>query len=341
MLQSDVARSVAESLRLALLPAEQTRLASTRPINPEAYDAYLEGMSYMRRQTRPDLDLAQKYFEVALDKDPDSAPAYAGIAGVWKQSELQGMCAARRGRASGEGGRVESARARRALAHAHRAVALVAWSEFDWETSDREYRRAIELDPSDPIARGAYSQVLFALRRPEEAVAQAERALQLDPLSPNRQESYASSRYFARRYDEAIVQARNAARALPDSPHCSLWHLYNITGRPEEALAGAEGCIGFYGPKVKDALMQGYSAGGYAGAMRQAADLLASGMSGVHVAPIDVSIAYLHAGQKDRALEWLSKAADIRALSCTAQPPTRLPSTAAVMIRGSRRSCGG
>lgn len=154
----------------------------------------------------------------------------------------------------------------------------------------------------------------MALRRPEEAIAHAERALQLDPLSPNRQVSFGSVLYFARRYDEALVQLQNAVRVLPDSPgpQCMFWHTYNMMGRPDEALRGAEGCIGFYGPEVKDALARGFSERGYAGAMRRVADLLASGIRGVHVAPVDVHLAYLHAGEKDLALEWLLKAAETR-----------------------------
>jgi tetratricopeptide (TPR) repeat protein len=71
------------------------------------------------------------------------------------------------------------------LAHAHAALALAAWAEWDWETSEREYRRTIELNPNLAGPRGAYSEILMALRRPEEAMAQIERALQLDPLNPN------------------------------------------------------------------------------------------------------------------------------------------------------------
>ena len=313
VLQSDVARSIGRSLSLALLPAEQSLLAGARPVNAEAYDGYLKGMFHMQGQTRPGLDLAQKYFEDALQKDPAYAPAYAGIAGVWSSRNFRGYVPPGEAAPRAKAAALKALELDGALAHAHRAIALVAWAEYDWETSDREYRRAIELDPSDARARGAYSQVLMALRRPEEAIAHAERALQLDPLSPSRQTSYGSALYFARRYEEAIVQLQNAARAAPDSPvHCGLWHTYNIMGRPEEALMGAEGCIGFYGPAVKDALARGYSEGGYPEAMRRVADLLASGLNGVHVAPIDVYIPYLHAGQKDLALEWLSKAVEGR-----------------------------
>jgi serine/threonine protein kinase len=199
-LQNDVTRSVAGSLRLTLLPAEQTRLAGARPVTPEAYEAYLRGMFHMQRRTRPDLDLAQQYFEVAVQHDPDYAPAHAGIAGVWNSRNFTGYVPPSEAAPRAKAAALRALELDGALAHAHRARAVVAWAEFDWETTDLEYRRAIELDPNDAIARGGYAQVLMALRRPEEAIAHAERALQLDPLSPNRQQSFGSALYYALAY---------------------------------------------------------------------------------------------------------------------------------------------
>ena len=87
-LQGDVARGVAGSLALALLPDEQRRLASARPVDPEAYEAYVKGHFHAQQETRPDLDLALKYFEMALQRNPNYAPAHAGIAFVWTAAKL-------------------------------------------------------------------------------------------------------------------------------------------------------------------------------------------------------------------------------------------------------------
>jgi len=313
-LQSDVARSVAGSLRLTLLPAEQTRLASARPVNPEAYEAYLKGRFHMQRRTRSDLDVALEYFEVALAKDPGYAAAYAGIAIVWNLRSFTGYVAPSEATPKAKAAAVKALELDGTLALAHAVLGGIARADWDWETSEREYRRAIALDLNLAGARDGYAGVLMALKRPEEAMAQIELAVQLDPLNANFQASYGMNLYFVRRYDEAIVQSQNALRKSPEliGAHCVLWHAFNITGRPEQALKGAEGCIGFYGREVKDALVRGYSEGGYPRAMRQVADLLASGMSGVHVAPIDVFLPYLHAGEKDLALEWLSRAVELR-----------------------------
>jgi hypothetical protein len=120
--------------------------------------------------------------------------------------------------------------------------------------------------------------------------------------------------YYVRRCDDAIVQLQNALRTTPESPvaHCGLWHVFTATGRSEQALTAAEGCVGHYSPDVKRALARGSSDTDYRGAMRRVADLLAAGISGGYVAPVDVVISYLYAGQKDLALEWLSMTVDAR-----------------------------
>ena len=90
-LQSDVAQKVAGSLALKLLPAQQARLASIRPVNPEAYEAYLRGMQHWYKLTPQDLDKALQYFELALKKDPNSARAYVGICLVWRGRAQMGL----------------------------------------------------------------------------------------------------------------------------------------------------------------------------------------------------------------------------------------------------------
>ena len=313
-LQGDIARGVAGSLALTLLPDEQLRLASARPVNPEAYEAYLKGHFHAQKETPADLDLALKYFETALQKDPDSAPAHTGIAFVWTARNQMGYVPPSEATPRVKTAAMKAVELEPTLALAHYALGMVAWNEWDWETNEREFRRTIDLDPNFPDVRAFYAHLLIALKRPQEAVAQAERAMQLDPLNAFNQALYGTILYFVRRYDEAIVQLQNALRTSPDLPvgHCVLWAAFNMTGRPEQALMAAEGCLGRYGREVKEALMLGYSAAGYPGAMRRVADRLAAGVSGVYVTPGDVFQPYLHAGQKDLALQWLSKAVDAR-----------------------------
>jgi TolB-like protein/tetratricopeptide (TPR) repeat protein/predicted Ser/Thr protein kinase len=313
-LQSDVARSVAGSLSLTLLPSEQTRLASVRTVNPEAYEAYLKGRFHADKLTPPDLEVALKYFELALEKDPTYAPGYAGIVSVWLGRSQMGYAQPAEAMQKVKAAAAKALELDATLALAHSALAGAAWTEWDWETSEREFLRTIELDPNDPNARAFYSHLLIALKRPVEAVVQAERAVQLDPLNAFNQALYGTVLYLVRRYDEAIVQLENVLNTSPDQPvaHCALWYTFNITRRFERALSAAGGCLGHYSPDMKDVLSRGFSEVGYPGAMRRVGDRLAAGANGVYVAPIDIFLAYLHAGQKDLALEWLLKSVEAR-----------------------------
>lgn len=314
--QSDVARGVALSLSVALLPGEQTRLAESRLVSPEAYEAYLKGRFHYQRFTPPDLDLALRYYEASLAKDARHAPAYAGIAGVWVGRNMMGFARPDEATPKARVAALKALELDSTLALAHYALGSVAWAEWQWEINEREWRRAIELDPSMPDARAGYSHLLIALGRPKEALAQAERAVRLDPFNAFMHASYGVILYFVGRYDEAIEELQNVQRTSPGPlAQCALWHAFNIAGRREQALGGAEGCLGHYSPAVKRALDEGFAKGGYAGAMRRVADLLAGGVGGVYVAPIDVYIPYLHAGEHDRALEWLAKAVEVRDLN--------------------------
>ncbi|HUE85812.1 MAG TPA: protein kinase, partial [Vicinamibacterales bacterium] len=314
-LQGDVARGVAGSLALALLPDEQRRLASARPVNPEAYEAYLKGHFHAQKETRPDLDLALKYFEMALQKDPNYAPAHAGIAFLWTARNQMGYVP------PGEAIPRVKAAALRAVeldpgqAVAHYALAMAAWNDWDWEANEREFRRTIELDPNHAEARVIYSHLLIALKRPEEAVSEAQRAMQLDPLNAFVQALYGTVLHFVRRHDEAIVQHQSALKTSPGFPvaQCGLWSALIMLGRRDQALSAASAClVQTYGTEITDAVARGSAADGYPGAMRRVADLLASGVKGTYVPPIDVFTTYLNAGQKDLALEWLSKSIDAR-----------------------------
>jgi Tfp pilus assembly protein PilF len=313
-LQGDVARGVAGSLALTLLPDEQFRLANAGSVNPEAYEAYLKGHFQAQKETPADLDLALKYFETALQKDPDYAPAHTGIAFVWTVRNQMGYVPPSQATPRVKAAAMKAIELDPTLALTHYALGMAAWNEWDWETNEREFRRTIELDPNFPEVRAYYSHLLIALKRPAEAMSQIERALQLDPLNAFIQALYGVDLHFLRRYDDAIVQLQSALKTSPDLPfaHCVLAAAFNMKGRPEQALVATESCLEHYGREVKDALARGYSEAKYPGAMRRVADLLATGVSGTYVAPIDVYSAYLHAGQKDLALQWLSKAVDAR-----------------------------
>ncbi|MCX6627678.1 MAG: protein kinase, partial [Candidatus Solibacter sp.] len=315
-LQSEVAQRVAGALALKLLPAQQARLTNVRSVNPEAYDAYLRGLQHGQRLTPGDLDSAEKYFELALGKDPNYAPAYAGISFVWSCRQQIGYVPPR------EAGPKAKAAAERALAlddtvaEGHYALATIkTWTDWDWAGAEREFKRAIEINPSFPDARAYYSHLLMNVQRPQEALPQMERALQLDPFNPLFQSMYGVDLAYVRRYDDAIDQYRKVLRTAPDSPVA----LSNLPialfnkGMYKEALAAWRTSLNSaYGSEVERALEQGYKRAGYPGAMRYAAEALAARARKTHVLPIDIGTLYLHAGEKAPALEWLERGFESR-----------------------------
>ena len=218
-LQRDVARGVAGSLALALLPAEQARLDAVKTVNPEAYEAVLRGRSHVIKVTREDLDAALRYFELALQKDPDYGLAYAGIANVWSGRRQLGFAP------PAEATPRLKAAAAKAIAlvgddssYAHLRLALDAtFTDWNWAEAEPSFRRAIDLAPNDAEARAFYAHYLEIMHRPAEAMTEMRRAMALDPLSELIQSLSGATLMRAGRLDEAMANAENILKTTPNS----------------------------------------------------------------------------------------------------------------------------
>lgn len=182
--QSDVARGIARSLSLTLLPAEQTRLAGARPIDPEAYEAYLRGRHHLSRASRADNDAAQQYFEVAIQKDPAYALAYLGLNRVWNFRDQMHLAPPAEARSRANDALTEALRLDNASAEAHFALAMkLTWHDWNFAAADGEFRRALELNPNLADAHAIHADYLIFMKRRDEARGEINRALQLDPLN--------------------------------------------------------------------------------------------------------------------------------------------------------------
>jgi len=195
------------------------------------------------------------------------------------------------------------------LAEAHYALAAIrTWDEWDWEGGETAFRRAIQLKPNDPLVRALYSHLLMIRERPDEAMAQIEHATELDPLNEYVQVLYGVDLYMARRFDEAIEQFQRALKTAPNNP-LALWGLHNTfhaLERYEEALESLEAAYAARDDgEVQQVLVLGYADGGYRGAMRRAAETLATRSRTAFVSPVDVAYFFVKAEQRDLAFEWL------------------------------------
>jgi TolB-like protein/predicted Ser/Thr protein kinase len=313
---NEVARAIVNEVQITLTSKEETRLASARQVNPQAYEAYLKGMSHWYKLTPPDLDVALQYFESALEKDPNYALAHTGMFFALHSRSQMGWVPPGEVISKARPFLLKALELDNTLPEAHFGMAAMkTWNEWDWEAGEASFLRALELKPNFAMARVYYSNLLCFLKHPEEAIAQAERALELDPLNSMFMAMYGSTLLLLGRYDEAIVMARKAIRTSPNDPIglTVLWESLHQKGQYEEALGAAKAFfIGQGLTPIADIVSSGYETGGYSGAMKSAADTLAAFSQETYIAPAWMAFVYAFSGEKEKTMEWLEKAYEIK-----------------------------
>jgi TolB-like protein/Tfp pilus assembly protein PilF len=318
VLQAQVARTIAEQIRVQLSPQEQARLSRAAAVNPEAYEAYLKGKFYAVRFSPADADTALEYYHLALERDPKFARAYAGIALIWVQRQTMGVMSAK------EAGPRAAAALTKALEldstdeEVQFASAMVSsWVQWDWAGSEAGFQRVLETNASHAGAHAAYGRgVLTLLGRQQEAMAHTERAIELDPHNPLFQGIYCQDLIFAGRYDDAIGQCRKVLETAPNSlvAHTGLHAAFHEKGMDKEALEHWKSKLAIQGQgEAVEALHRGYTEGSYQRALALAAETLATGSRTAHVSPFEIASLYADAGNKDQTFDWLEKAVEARA----------------------------
>jgi len=312
VMYKEMARAIADKTRVKLTAQEEAYLASTRQVNPEAYEAYSKGRFYLYKLTPQDLELARRYFELALEKDPNYALAYVGIAQFWGGQQQQGLVSADEARSKAKTARLKAMELDDTLAEVHYNLANQrTWLEWDWEGAEKAFQRAFELNPNYPDACAYYSWFLFYMGRPEEAMAQIERALELDPFNATFRGLYAWDLLYARRYDEAIQDLRETLRTAPNDQMLlsALKAVYHLKGMHEEALEIWRTWFTTMGDsEAEEALARGNAEAGYFGALNHVAELYVARSRTTYVTPWQIATMYTRAGKNDEALEWLEKA---------------------------------
>ncbi len=307
-LQNDIVAAIVGEIKAQLTPDDQVRLASARPVNPDAYDAYLKGRIEADRLSRQNLEAAMEYFRLALQKDPGFALAHVGIARVWLTRGHLGHMPPREAVPEV---RAAIAKALTLDARLADAYSLLGYSQFylewNWEAARRSWQRGIELNPNDVEVRVVLAAFAAAMGQPEGTSAAFEVGLESDPHNPQLRDYYGHQLLRLRRYDEAIVQFRRVLSAEPNftSSLDGLWSGYQFKQMHGEAAqhavryltAGAHPELGADFERENARL-------GYGVALRKAAARLAerSGTS------LGIAQIYAFAGDKDLAQEWLEKA---------------------------------
>ncbi|PYQ61724.1 MAG: hypothetical protein DMF58_03805, partial [Acidobacteria bacterium] len=209
-LQSNVAREVATQIQIRLLPSEPTRR-----VVPEAYEAYLQGRYLWNRRTERDLRASIRSFRTSIDKDPNYAPPYAGVADAYLSLTDMGYLGTLEGTQKARPMAFQALQLDESLAEAHISLGHAAFHEFDWSSARSEFLRGLELNPNSTTARFYYSNFLAAMGRLDEALAEAQQAKRLDPVSPAMDGNLTSMFWLLGRYAEAVAHAHNALAINP------------------------------------------------------------------------------------------------------------------------------
>jgi len=316
-LQDRVAKTIAGEVRVKLTPDEQTRLATARRVNPQAQDAYLTGRYYWNRRTTVAVRKSCDYFQLAIDKDPTYAVAYAGLADCYNILGYYHYGAPSETFALGKLAAQKALKIDESFAEAHASLGYAKlYYDFDWAGAEREYKRAIELNPSYATAHHWYSLYLSEVGRFEEAKAEIRRALELDPLSPIISNTIAAVYFLGREYDPGIEQLHQLLDADPNFAvaHDLLGQLYMQKRMYDAAITEFQKARTL-DPGDTSLLLEIGIVHALAGRKAEAKKVFQEVQrisKQKYVPPFDMAAFYACMGQKDTAFEWLDRAFQAR-----------------------------
>jgi len=315
-LQKKVARAIAEQIRIKLTPQEQAVLKNVKVVNPEAYEAYLKGRYFWNKRTADGLKKAIDYFNQAIEKDPNYAQAYTGLAdsyallGDWEYGVLAPKEAFPRAKAAA----TKALELDNTLGEAHTSLAFsLDLFDWDWASAEKEFRRAIELNPGYATAHHWYAWHLSEMGRNREAIAEMRKAQNLDPLSLIIGADVAEILLVAHSYDQAIEQSRKTIDLDPNFAvgHYELGQALVQKHMYKEAIAELQKAIELSGGSTTctSNLAFAYAA---SGRRKEAVKILSDLKNRSKQNASEVALMYVGLDEKDQAMTWLEKAYEQR-----------------------------
>lgn len=303
-LQERVASAIADQIRIELTPHEQAVLKNAKTVDPEAYEDYLKGRFFFNK--RNSNEKAQSYFQQAIQKDPNYPPPYTGLADIYQLSDNPRLA-----RESLQ----KALELDNQLAEAHNSLAELLYRfDRDWAGAEKEFKRALELDPNYAPAHHWYSMYLAFVGRKQQALVEAQQAYELDPLSPVVGANLAKILQENGQYDKAIDRAKRTLEVEPNSAvtHAVLGMVYEGKKMYPDAIAEYKTALQLGGSsgEMRGLLGYVYAATGdreNAGKMIRELKQLWPGHAR---AALDLASIYSGLGQKDEALYWLGKVSE-------------------------------
>ena len=303
----EIAQRVSGTLKLELLPTEQSRLQDTRPANDQAYEAFLRGRSQDDRRDHAKLRRAIEHYEEAIRHDPGYALAYAAIAHVWGTLAWAEFVPKSEGHKKAWDYTRKAAELDPDLAEVHVLHAeFDFWQYWDWAGAEALFRRAFELDPGSEMAVWHYAICLHVFGRFEEAIAVTMRGLQHNPQSRWLNEALATTYRNSHQYERAIEQYRKTIEVAPQIPghYYPLGHLFADLGRDTEAVAVLLKAGNLDGDSTDQmhALRDAYMADGITGYWRKRLKYLAKAAVDKEISPLGFAKIHARLGENEQAL---------------------------------------
>jgi TolB-like protein/DNA-binding winged helix-turn-helix (wHTH) protein/Tfp pilus assembly protein PilF len=311
-LQDEIAQAIALQVRVQVMQASQTRSEATRPLNPDAYFAYLRGRFYWNQRTPQDLEQAILQFQAAIQFDPNYALAYSGLADAYSSQCLIADVSSAEVFPKAKAAALKALQLDGGLAEAHNSLAYVLfWNDWDWNAAETEFKRALDLNPGYAMAHQWYSMFLALMGREQEAIAESQKALALDPVSRIINMETGLPYFFLHRFDEAIPRFQRALELDPNFSlaRCDLAWAYLGKGDTQDAIMELEKAV----QSNKSAAILSTLGSAYADAGRRAdaeeiVQQLRERATQRYVSPFFLATIYIPLNEKELALDALEQA---------------------------------
>jgi DNA-binding winged helix-turn-helix (wHTH) protein/TolB-like protein/Tfp pilus assembly protein PilF len=316
-IEDSISGRVAERLVQKLTGEQRELLARHYTADIEAYQLYLKGKYFTYQRRLESIQKGIGYFQKAITIDQNYALAYAGLSQAYLLLPITSDAPSREILPAAKEAVTKALEIDERLVEAHVSLAGIKyWIEWDWQGSEKECRRAIELNPNHPGAHFRYAHLLSTVGRHPEAIAEARRALEIDPVSPLTNLFLGQFLYQARQYDPAIEPLQNALELAPNDwlARLNLGKVYVQQKKYAEAIEEFQKARGFSGSNTETIAVMGHAlaVSGKRGEAQKVLDELKNMSKQRYVPPYNIAIVYVGLGEKEQAHAWLEKAYEDR-----------------------------
>jgi len=318
VIQSDVAENIVKALKMKLSPKEKAKLQKKPTDNLEAYDLYLQGRYFWSKRTEEGLKRGIEYFRDAVDKDPGYAQAYIGLAESYVLLPHYGPFLPKATYPKAKKAALKALEIDNTLTGAHATMATILFEyELDWEGAEREYRRAIELNPGYATAHHWYALFLMKMARFDEAIKEIKRALKLDPLSLVINRNVGRIFYYAGKFNQAIEALQKTLEMDQNFSytHSIIGRIYLQNSLYDEALSELQkekSILGDLNPLIEPGIGIAYVKIGKRDKAQELLDYLIERSKEEYVPPSTLAGLCFALGENDQGFKWMEKAYEER-----------------------------